>query len=210
MAGKRWVIGLLAGWAVVAAWSLVRPYSYGNWVAETFPLWLGLAVLLMTWRRFPLTKLSCITIWAFGVILLVGGHYTYAKVPIGDWLKDALGLSRNHFDRLGHLMQGIVPALVGREVLVRVVGVRRRLWLRGLCIAIAMLVSSSYEIFEWIYAETFGGGAAETFLGAQGDVWDAQKDMTCALVGSFLAAALLGQWQDRQMGIAQQADPITA
>jgi putative membrane protein len=166
---------------------------------EVSPAVVGAIVLIATRGRFPLTSVSYVAICLFALILMIGGHYTYAAVPAGFWVRDALGLERNHFDRLGHLFQGIAPALIARELLVRRSPLRPGRWLTFLSICVALSVSAVYEIFEWQYAVFFGGEQAETFLGSQGDPWDAQTDMLMAWIGATGAVTLLAPIQQRQI-----------
>jgi putative membrane protein len=190
---------LLAGMVAVAAVTAVRPTSYANWISETFPAWIGVGLLVATFPRFRFTDLVYAAVFLFGVVLFVGGHYTYAAVPLGEWMKTWFGFERNHFDRIGHFLQGVVPALLIRERLLRrrplPRGPRLFFLVAGCCLGISAL----YEIFEWRYAVTFGGAAASDFLGSQGDPWDAQEDMTMALAGATLAQLVLGRVQDRQI-----------
>ncbi|MEI7729423.1 MAG: DUF2238 domain-containing protein [Verrucomicrobiota bacterium] len=169
-----------------------------TWALENAPVWLGVGLLLFTHRRFPLTPLVYYLLAAHALILMVGGHYTYAKVPLGDWVKDLFGLARNHYDRLGHLAQGFVPALVMREILIRVVRVPRGGWLFFLCVCVCLAGSAFYELIEW-WVAVATGDAANDFLGTQGDPWDTQWDMFMCLIGSVLSLATLGNFQDRQM-----------
>jgi putative membrane protein len=199
-ASRRFHLILLASAAAYLAWSGLSPNGRFNWLMETFPAILGGAVLLVTYRRFPFTTLTYVLIWLFSLILMTGGHYTYAEVPLGNWVRDALHLSRNHFDRLGHFFQGVVPAMVARELLLRTSPLGPGKWLGVICVAIALAISASYELFEWRYAVAFGGKQADDFLGSQGDIWDAQQDMAMALIGSIAAVLLLSRWQDRQLG----------
>ena len=183
-------------------WSGYQPNGRFNWFMETVPALIGGAVLVASYRKFPLTDVTYLFIWIFSIVLMIGGHYTYAEVPVGNWARDALGLSRNHFDRVGHVLQGVVPALVAREILIRTTGLRRvedGKWIIFLCVCVVLAISASYELFEWQYAVIFGGEAADDFLGSQGDIWDAQKDMTCAVVGATVAMITLSTLQDRQM-----------
>lgn len=195
---RRVHLALLVTALAVLAWSGISPNGRLNWVMETFPAFVGGAILVATYRRFPFTTLTYVLVWMFAIILMVGGHYTYAEVPIGNWARDAFGLSRNHFDRLGHLFQGMVPAMLARELLRRKAAVRSRGWLFALPVCVALAISAAYELFEWRYAVTFGGQRAEDFLGSQGDPWDAQEDMAMALVGSLGAMIFLSRWQERQ------------
>jgi putative membrane protein len=181
-------------------WSGFSPNGRFNWLMETLPAIVGGAILVATYRRFPLTNTSYALIWIFSLILMTGGHYTYADVPIGNWARDAFSLSRNHFDRVGHFFQGVIPAMVARELLIRTSPLKPGKWLFTLCAAIALAISASYELFEWWYAVTCGGKQADDFLGSQGDIWDAQNDMAMALMGAVLSLATLGRLQDRQMG----------
>jgi putative membrane protein len=180
-------------------WSGAFPTDHFNWLMETFPAILGGVILVATYRRQRLTTVSYMVIWLFSLILMTGGHYTYADVPIGNWARDAFHLSRNHFDRLGHFFQGVIPALVARELLQLTTPLRRGKWLFTLCTCVALAVSAAYELFEWRYAVTFGGQRATDFLGSQGDPWDAQEDMFMALLGAIASQLVLGAWQDRQL-----------
>ena len=159
---------------------------------------LGAAILLVTYRRFQFTRLVYGLMWVHALILLVGGHYTYADVPLFNWLRDVLALGRNHYDRLGHLAQGFVPALVARELLLRTSPLRRGKWLCFLVTCVCLGMSAAYELLEWSVA-ALTGTAADAFLGTQGDVWDTQKDMLFALVGAILAQVLLGGVHDRRL-----------
>ena len=146
----------------------------------------------------PFTPLVYVLIAVHMVILMVGGHYTYARVPLFNWLRDAFGLARNHYDRVGHFAQGFVPAMIAREVLLRTTSLTRGKMLVFLVLSIALAISGAYELIEWGAAE-LTGEAAEDFLGTQGDVWDTQKDMALALTGAAAALALLSRWHDRQL-----------
>ena len=190
---------LLAAFLVVAAVSAIGPTDWVNWISETFPAWIGAAVLVATWRRFPFTPLAYTLVFLFACILFAGGHYTYAAVPLGEWMKGWFGFQRNHFDRLGHFFQGLVPAILVREMLLRQTALRPGARVFWLCTAAALAVSALYEIFEWQYAIVFGGAAATDFLGSQGDPWDAQQDMTMALLGAAASQVLLARLHDRQI-----------
>jgi putative membrane protein len=191
---------LLLTAAAYLVWSGFAPNGRFNWLMETLPAIAGGAILVATSRRFPLTNTSYTLIWLFSLILMTGGHYTYAEVPIGNWARDTFSLSRNHFDRIGHFFQGVIPAMVARELLIRTSPLKPGKWLFTICAAIALAISASYELFEWWYAVTFGGKQADDFLGSQGDIWDAQNDMLMALIGAVVSLAALGRVQDRQMG----------
>jgi putative membrane protein len=187
-------VGVLA----ILAWSGVGPRDRGTWFMEVAPVLLAVPVLVATWRRFPLTPLLYVLLALHAAVLCVGGHYTYAEVPLGFWVRDALGLARNHYDRLGHLAQGFVPALVVRELLLRTSPLRRGRWLSALVTSVALAVSAAYELIEWLAAVLLGQGA-DAFLGTQGDPWDTQWDMFVALVGALLAQLLLSRAQDRAL-----------
>ncbi len=189
---------LLAVFLAVLAWSAIRPHDYFTWVLEVFPALIGVAIVLATYRRFPLTPLLYTLLCIHAIILMAGGHYTYAEVPLGFWMQRAFGFTRNNYDRIGHFAQGFVPAILSREILVRLGVVRRRGWLFFLVVSICLAVSAAYELLEWRVAVA-GGAKSDAFLGTQGDVWDTQKDMATALAGAIVAQLLLGSWHDRQM-----------
>ena len=167
-------------------------------------------MLVWVYPRFRFTTVAYVLVWVFSLILMTGGHCTYAEVPIGNWARDAFGLSRNHFDRLGHFFQGVIPAMLARELLLQTSPLRPGKWLFVLCVSIALAISASYELFEWQYAVRFGGKQAEDFLGSQGDIWDAQKDMFMALVGSLVSQWVLGPLQLRQMAELAPAGAVTS
>jgi putative membrane protein len=186
---------LLLSFLVVFIWSAVNPKDRFTWFLEVAPALAGMIVLMVTFRRFPLTPLLYFLIWIHAVILVVGGHYTYAEVPLFDWLRDALQQSRNNYDKVGHFAQGFVPAMIAREILLRRGVVQRRGWLAFLIICICLALSASYELFEWLVA-VGTGSAADAFLGSQGDPWDTQKDMAFAFAGAVLALLLLSRPHD--------------
>jgi len=188
----------LLSFLALLLWSGIRPYDRFTWFLEVLPALMGLAALAITYRRFRLTRLVYLLIWIHAIILLVGGHYTYARVPLFDWLSQALDLGRNNYDKLGHLAQGFIPAIVTREVLLRNRVVTRRGWLAFLVVCVCLAVSAFYELIEWWTAVLTGTGA-EDFLGTQGYVWDTQSDMALCLLGSLLALAFLSRLHDRQM-----------
>jgi putative membrane protein len=188
---------------VCLAISRIGAAEPGTWVLEVFPIFLALPLLVATAKRFPLTPLAYRLLFVHALILMVGGHYTYAKVPLGFWVQDALHLGRNHYDRLGHLAQGFVPAIIAREVLLRRSPLQRGKWLFFLVICVCLAVSASYELIEWL-AALLGGSSADAFLGTQGDVWDTQWDMFMALVGAITSLLLLSRVHDRQL---ERLDP---
>ena len=183
---------------VALAVSAIHPYDRATWWMEVAPVLIAAPVLVATYRRFPLTELLYLLIAAHALVLIVGGAYTYARVPLGFWLQDLLHLERNPYDRIGHLMQGFVPALVAREILLRGGYVASRRMAGFLSVCIALAVSATYELLEWWAALAFGQGA-EAFLGTQGDPWDTQADMFCALLGAIASVSLLAVVQDRQI-----------
>jgi len=182
----------------VLAWSAWDPHDYPTWWLEVSPALVGLILLIATRRSFPLTPLAYWLILIHAIVLMVGGHYTYAEVPAGDWVRDLVGGQRNNYDKLGHLVQGFVPAIIAREILVRNQVVARRGWLGLLVVCICLAISALYELLEW-WVALFSEEAAEAFLGTQGYEWDTQSDMFLALVGATLAVVLLSRWHDRQL-----------
>ncbi|HEY8123731.1 MAG TPA: DUF2238 domain-containing protein [Myxococcota bacterium] len=189
---------LLALGAVALVVSGIGPFDRVTWLLEVTPAVLAALILIATRTRFPLTPLAYRLVFVHALILMLGGHYTYAEVPLGFWVQDALGLARNHYDRVGHFMQGFVPVIVAREVLVRASPVRGGRWLAWLSLCVVLAASAFYELIEW-WAALIGGIAAEAFLGTQGDVWDTQWDMFMCLCGAVLALTLLSGRHDREL-----------
>ena len=203
---NRLPLALLAVIAVVFAWSGVTPHDRFTWVLEVAPVLIGVPILLATGRRFPLTPLLYTLLAAHACILMVGGRYTYAEVPVGFWVSEALGLARNHYDRLGHFAQGFVPAVLAREVLVRTSPLKGSRWLPAVVIAFCLAFSALYELVEW-WTAVATGDSATAFLGTQGDVWDTQWDMFLALIGAATALLTLSRVHDRQLAaLAAPAD----
>ncbi len=190
------VLLLLTIVAVVV--SGVGPYDRATWWMEVAPVLIGIPILLATYRRFPLTPMLYRLLFLHALILIVGGHYTYARVPLGFWVRDLFDMSRNHYDRLGHFAQGFVPAILAREILLRLSVLRRGPWLFALVVSVCLACSAFYELVEW-WAALLGGEAAESFLGTQGDPWDTQWDMFLALVGAVAALLLLSRVHDRAL-----------
>ena len=176
----------------------IGPKDRLTWWLEVAPFLIALPILLLTYRRFRLTNLVYVFIAIHACVLFLGGHYTYAEVPLGFWAQRVLGLARNDYDRVGHFFQGFVPALVTREVLLRRTPLRRGGWLTFLVLSVCLAVSALYELVEWGAAVTLHQGA-EAFLGTQGDPWDTQEDMATCLVGAIAALVLLSRWHDRQL-----------
>lgn len=185
------VMGLMAITAI-------SPYDRSTWLMEVAPILIAAPVLLFTYRRFPLTTILYILIALHAVVLICGGAYTYARVPLGYWLQEFFSLSRNPYDRIGHFMQGFVPALVAREVLIRGGYVTNRRMTTFLCLCIAMAISAWYELIEWGAAVALGQ-AADDFLGTQGDPWDTQWDMFMCFIGAVTALLALSGLHDRQL-----------
>ena len=218
-----WFCGLLAP---VFAWSAVAPHDYFTWFLEVAPIFLGLPLALALQRRFPLSSLLLGLLWLHCVILILGGHYTYARVPLGEWARGWFGWTRNNYDKLGHFAQGFVPAILTREILLRTSPLRNRgdgrekngpfdasaggglaqgarpakpsRWLPFLVVSVCLAFSAFYELVEWFTAVT-SGAAADDFLGTQGDPWDTQTDMLMALIGAIAALLVLPRWHDRSL-----------
>jgi putative membrane protein len=189
---------LLVLTALFLVGSGIRPVERGTWWLEVAPVLIGAAILITTYKRFRLSPLLYRLLFLHAVILMVGGHYTYARVPAGFWVQDWLELSRNHYDRLGHLAQGFIPAILARELLIRLSPLHRGRWLAFIVVSICLAFSAFYEMIEW-WAALLGGSSAESFLGTQGDVWDTQWDMFLALSGALLALGFVSRLHDRSM-----------
>jgi putative membrane protein len=189
---------LLAVVAVVVAWSGINPFDRTTWWLEVFPIFLGVPILALTYRRFPLTTLLYTLLALHAIILAVGGHYTYARVPAGFWVQELFSLSRNHYDRLGHFAQGFVPAILAREILLRTSPLRPGKWLFVIVVSICLAFSACYEFLEW-WSALLGGEAATDFLGTQGDIWDTQWDMFLAFIGAVTSQLVLNAVHNRQL-----------
>ncbi|MFZ7102218.1 MAG: DUF2238 domain-containing protein [Peptococcaceae bacterium] len=187
---------LLAGLFIIFVWSVINPHDLFTWFLEVAPAVLGLIVILITYKKFRLSTLLYILIWSHAVILIIGGHYTYAEMPLFNWLQEIFNLERNYYDRLGHFYQGFVPALISREVLLRLSPLQRGKLLNFIIISICLAISAFYELIEWFVAELTGSGA-EAFLGTQGDIWDTQWDMFLALCGASLSLLLMSKIHDK-------------
>lgn len=197
---ERTHLALLALVLAVFVWSGIRPREFHTWILEVAPVVLFLVVLLPTYHRFRLTTLLYVCIAIHSIILMIGGHYTYAEVPLFNWLRDMGVFARNNYDKIGHFAQGFFPALYAREVLLRLTSLRPGGWLSFLCIAVVGLVTSVYEIIEWLVAVAIGS-AGDSFLGTQGYIWDTQSDMLLALFGAVLALLCLSRMHDRTLPI---------
>jgi putative membrane protein len=198
MRGATYPLTLLAITAVLLGVSAYHPFEMGTWWLEVLPILVAVPILIATYRRFPLTPLAYTLIFVHACILMLGGHYTYSRVPLGFWLQDLFDFSRNHYDRIGHIAQGFIPAVIAREVLLRRTPLRRGGWLFFIVCCVCLAISVCYEFIEW-WAALIGGEGATEFLGTQGDVWDTQWDMLMALIGSIVAQVTLSRLHDRQL-----------
>lgn len=199
LAGQRSLLGtgtlFLVVALIISGW---QPYDRTTWLLEVFPVLIVLPLLWLTHKRYPLTSLLLLLIFLHAVVLMVGGAYTYARVPLGFEIAEWFNLDRNPYDKIGHFMQGFVPALAAREILLRGVYVRGRKMLAFIVVCIVLAISATYELIEWAAAVIMGQGADE-FLGTQGDPWDTQSDMFFALIGAVVSLLLLSRFHDRQL-----------
>ena len=193
-------LGLLTAFMAVLTWSAIAPLDYFIWLLEVFPALIGMLLLIATYRRFTFTTFAYSAILIHCIILMIGGHYTYAEMPLFDWLQQQFDLSRNYYDRLGHLAQGFFPAIVAREILLRLSPLQANPssngWLFFIVTSICLAISAMYELLEWWIAVATGT-AADAFLATQGDVWDTQWDMFLALIGAVSAQMLLTKRHNR-------------
>lgn len=196
MMNKTWTWAVV--FSVILLWSAINPKDYLTWLLEVFPALIGAAVMLATRGSFPLTPLLAVLILLHCIILMVGGHYTYAEVPLFDWLGEMLGWQRNNYDKLGHFAQGFVPAMIAREIIIRKKVVSTPAWRNFFIVSFCLGFSAFYELIEWGVA-LLSQEASDAFLGTQGYVWDTQSDMAWALTGAVAALALLGRVHDRQL-----------
>jgi putative membrane protein len=196
------LILMLAGIALLALTAL-HPHDYPTWWMEVAPIFIALPILVATYKSYTLTPLTYRLLFLHALILMVGGHYTYAEVPLGFWMEDWFGFARNNYDKIGHLAQGFIPAILFRELLLRSSPLRQGKLLFTLVVACCLAVSASYELIEWAAAISMGQGA-DAFLGTQGDPWDTQTDMLMALIGAVGAQVLLGKVQDKQLELRVQ------
>jgi len=194
---ERWLLAGAVLLALAVSWWIARDRL--TWLLETVWAVVGLALIAWRWPRFPLTRLLCWLLLLHALVLIHGGAYTYAQTPAGFWLQDMLGTARNPWDRLGHWMQGFVPAILARELLLRCTPLRRGGWLVYLVLAACLSFSALFELIEWWAALAFGADA-DAFLATQGDVWDTQWDMFLCLCGAATSLLLLSRWHDRQLG----------
>ncbi len=198
MRSSRLPVVLLVLVSIFGLWSVIRPEdTYLTWVLESFPALLGGVLLVLTYRRFRLTSFLYVLIAIHACVLMLGGHYSYAKVPLGFWMEHWFNLTRNDYDKIGHFFQGFEPAILTREIVLRRSSLGRGKWLGFFAIAVPMWFSACYEIFEWMMACLLGARDADAFLGAQGYVWDTQTDMFACLVGACAAVFLFSRLHDR-------------
>jgi putative membrane protein len=194
----HYLMALLVAMFLVLIWSVFYPHNIFVWSLEVAPIFIALPILVFTYPKFPLSNLLYLLILIHAVILMVGGHYTYAEVPMFNWLRDEFDLSRNYYDRVGHFAQGFVPAMVAREVLIRNQVVSSRRWLFFIVCCICLSISACYEFVEW-WVAVASGTDADSFLATQGDIWDTQWDMFIALIGAITAQLSLSKIHDISM-----------
>jgi putative membrane protein len=192
---KKLILLWLLVFFLVLIWSAIHPHDYFTWVLEVFPAILGLLILAWTFRKFQFTRIAYWLILMHSIILMIGGHYTYAEVPIFNWIRDAFGMSRNNYDKVGHFAQGFVPAIIAREILVRKSPLKQGKLLSFIVVCICLAISALYELIEW-WVAIGTGTASEAFLGTQGDIWDTQSDMFFALIGAITSLVLLSKAHD--------------
>lgn len=204
---------LLISLSIIFIWSVIHPKDYFTWALEVSWVAVGIPILVCMYPRIRLTHLLYLLIWVHSIILIVGGHYTYSEMPVFNWLKDVFGLSRNHYDRLGHFAQGFIPAILTREILIRNAVVRSRKWLFFIVVSICLAFSAFFEFIEW-WVALISGSRADAFLATQGDVWDTQWDMFLAMTGAVISLLTLSGLHDRSLhrlhgSSVQQATPGT-
>lgn len=189
---------LMVSFIMVLVWSFINPKEIFTWGLEVAPAIIGLIIIVFTFKKFRLSTLLYGLIWIHAIILVIGGHYTYAEVPFFNWLRDSFDLSRNYYDRVGHFFQGFVPAMIAREILLRKSKLEKGKMMNFIIVCICLAISATYELIEWFVAEATGT-AAEAFLGTQGDIWDTQWDMFLALCGSVISLMALSKLHDRNL-----------
>jgi putative membrane protein len=204
--GREPLLLLIVG-AGLLVLSGIGPHDRATWWLEVAPILIAVPILVATARRFPLTRLAYRLIFVHALILMLGGHYTYAEVPLGYWMERALGLARNPYDRIGHFAQGFTPAIVVREILIRRSPLESGKWLTFLVLCVCLAISALYELVEW-WAALIGGEGADAFLGTQGDQWDTQWDMFVALLGAATALLIFSRFHDRQITRLEEAGHV--
>lgn len=192
--GKKWFFVFIA----VLIWSAVNPKDYFTWFLEVFPALAAVVILWLTHRKFRFSPLVYLLILIHCCILMVGGHYTYAEVPLFDWIRDALHQTRNNYDKVGHFAQGFIPAMVAREIFIRNSVIKGKAWLGFITVCVCMAISAAYEFFEWAVA-LLTGSSADAFLGTQGYAWDTQSDMLYATIGALTAVLFMARLHDSQL-----------
>lgn len=195
---KYFHLSLLVSFILILIWSAINPKSYSTWFLEVIPAIIGITILLIIYKRFKFSNITYFFIFIEAVILAIGGHTTYAEMPLFNWLRDTFDLSRNYYDRVGHFFQGFTPALISSEILIRKKVLKKENWLPVIVVCICLAISACYEFFEWGVALAIGE-SAEAFLGTQGDVWDTQWDMFLALVGAVSAMLFLRKAQRKKI-----------
>jgi len=188
----------ISSFFVVLIWSGIHPKDYFTWFLEVAPALIGLIAVSVTYKKFRLTNLSYVLILIHCIILMIGGHYTYAEVPLFDWIRDYFELERNNYDKVGHLAQGFIPAIISREIFIRKSIINSTAWLNFFVVCFCLALSAFYELIEW-WVAIYTGESAEAFLGTQGYVWDTQSDMGLALLGAVLSLIILSRLQDKQL-----------
>lgn len=199
MKQKKLLIILLVIVGAFLIWSAINPKNYGVWFLEVFPALIGIAILAIIYPKLKFTNLIYIFVAIHSIILIIGGHYTYAENPLFNWLKVTFDLSRNYYDRLGHIAQGFFPAIIVRELLLRKTKLEKGKWLFFLVVCVVLAISATYELFEWQAAVTISPETGDAFLATQGDIWDTQWDMLLALVGSIASLMLFSKVHDTQL-----------
>jgi putative membrane protein len=195
---RNQLIFLQVSYAAILLWSVIKPHDLFTWSLEVAPAVVGYAILLSTWKRFPFSTFACWLMWVHAIILTIGGHYTYAEVPLFNWIRDTFHTARNSYDGVGHFAQGFMPAIYAREILLRNTQLKRGGWLSYIVISICLAISAFYELIEW-WVSVATGAQGDSFIGAQGDIWDTQKDMFLCLVGSIVAMLTLQRAHDRSL-----------
>lgn len=180
-------------------WSVINPKDYGVWLLEVFPALIGISLLALTYKRFRFTTLAYIFVAIHSIILIIGGHYTYAENPLFNWIKETLGLSRNYYDRVGHIAQGFFPAIIIKEILLRKTKLEKGKMLFFIVVCIALAISAAYELVEWGASLIVAPGTGNAFLATQGDIWDTQWDMLLAIVGAAASLVMFSREHDRQL-----------
>jgi len=188
----------ISSFFVVLIWSGIHPKDYFTWFLEVVPALIGLIAVSITYKKFRLTNLSYVLILIHCIILMIGGHYTYAEVPFFDWIRDYFELERNNYDKVGHLAQGFIPAIISREIFIRKSIINSTAWLNFFVVCFCLALSAFYELIEW-WVAIYTGESAEAFLGTQGYVWDTQSDMGLALLGAVLSLIILSRLHDKQL-----------